>query len=52
MPGAGIPTKELQPRRKNVRVQEESEKEGAAQRSHFVPGKTPAPRSFWLPPAH
>lgn len=31
-------------------AQEESEKEGAAQRSHFVPGTT-CPRCFWLPPA-
>lgn len=46
----GTPTKGLQPRGNNVRAQE-SEKESAAQRSHFVPGTTPTPRSFWLPPA-
>lgn len=45
-----LPQKGYSLQRNNVRAQEENEKEGAAQRSHFVPGATPVPRSFWLPP--
>lgn len=51
MPVQVLPQKDCSPQRNNVRAQEESEKEGAAQRSHFVPGTPPVPRSFWLLPA-